>query len=80
MMRLSPDALREYQPDVKYLLLRTNDFIIERDGRLEIDRSSPLAGVLMSSSEPPDGFELIRTILLERDGKSEIYAKAFALH
>ena len=80
MMRLSPDALREYQPDVRYLLLRTNDFIIERDGRLEIDGSAPLASVLLSSSEPPDGFELIQTILLERDGKSEIYAKAFALY
>jgi asparagine N-glycosylation enzyme membrane subunit Stt3 len=80
MMRLSPDALREYQPDVKYLLLRTNDFIIERDGRLEIDRSLPLARVLLSSSEPPDGFELIQTILLERSGEPEIYAKAFAVH
>jgi len=80
MMRLSPDALREYQPDVRYLLLRTSDFIIERDGRLEIDRSAPLARVLLSSSEPPDGFELIQTILLERNGGSEVYAKAFALH
>ena len=80
MMRLSPEALREYQPDVKYLLLRTNDFIVERDGKLEIDRSSPLARVLLSSSEPPDGFELIQTILLERDGGPEIYAKAFAVH
>jgi len=80
MMRLSPDALREYQPDVRYLLLRTSDFIIERDGRLEIDRSAPLARVLLSSSEPPDGFELIQTILLERNGGSEVYAKAFTLH
>lgn len=80
MMRLSPDALREYQPDVRYLLLRTSDFIVERDGRLEIDRSPPLARVLLSSSEPPDGFELIQTILLERNGEPEVYAKAFALH
>ena len=79
MMRLSPDELREYQPSVKYLLLRTNDFIIERDGRLEIDRSAPLARVLLSNSEPPDGFELVQTILLEGDGKAEVYAKAFAL-
>jgi asparagine N-glycosylation enzyme membrane subunit Stt3 len=79
MMRLSPDELREYQPSVKYLLLRTNDFIIERDGRLEIDRGAPLARVLLSNSEPPDGFELVQTILLEKDGKAEVYAKAFAL-
>lgn len=79
MMRLSPDALRDYQPDVKYLVLRTTDFTIERDGRIEIDRTAPLARMLMSFAEPPDGFELIRTIWLERAGKREIYAKAFAL-
>jgi hypothetical protein len=80
MMRLSLDALRAYQPDVKYLLLRVNDFIIETDRGIEIDRSAPLARLLVSDSEPPDGFELIRTIRLESNGKSEIYAKAFALH
>ena len=80
MMRLSPDALRAYQPDVKYLLLRVNDFIVEGARGIEIDRSVPLARLLVSNSEPPDGFELIKTIWLERDGKTELYAKAFALH
>jgi len=80
MMRLSPDALRAYQPDVKYLLLRVNDFIVEGDRGIEIDRSVPLARLLLSNSELPDGFELIQTIRLERDGKTEIYAKAFAVH
>ena len=80
MMRLSPEAIRAYQPDVKYLLLRVNDFIVEIDGRIEIDRSAPLARLLVSNSVPPDGFELIQTIRLERNGQSEIYAKAFAVH
>ena len=80
MMRLSPDALRAYQPNVKYLLLRVNDFIVERDRSIEIDRSVPLARLLLANSELPDGFELIQTIRLERDGKTEIYAKAFAVH
>ena len=80
MMRLSPAALRAYQPDVKYLLLRVNDFIIENDRGLEIDQSVPLARLLNSNSELPEGFELLRTIYLERNGNDEIYAKAFALH
>ena len=79
MMRLSPQALRDYDPDVKYLLLRTTDFTIERNGRIEIDRSTPLARALFSVSEPPEGLELIRTVWLERDGRREVYAKAFAL-
>jgi len=80
MMRLSPDALREYQPDVKYVFLRSQHFIVERDGKLEIDSNSPLGTALLSNSEPPDGFELIRTIWLEQNGQRVIYAKAFALH
>ena len=80
MMRLSPEALRAYQPAVKYLLLRVNDFTIEGERGIEIDRSVPLARLLVSNTEPPDGFELIQTIRLERNGKNEIYAKAFAVH
>jgi hypothetical protein len=80
MMRLSPDALRKYQPDVKYLLLRVQDFIVERDGKIEIDSNAPLGSALLTDSEPPEGFELIRTIWLEQDGQPVIYAKAFAVH
>ncbi len=70
MMHLTPDALREYQPDVKYVLLRSNDF----------DTSdSPLARALLSDSNPPDGFEMIGTIRLQQDGNSELYARAFAV-
>jgi asparagine N-glycosylation enzyme membrane subunit Stt3 len=80
MMRLSPDALREYQPDVKYLLLRVQNFIVARDGKIEIDSNSPLASALLTNSDPPEGFELIRTIWLEQNGQPVIYAKAFAVH
>jgi asparagine N-glycosylation enzyme membrane subunit Stt3 len=71
MMRLSPDALREYQPEVKYVLLRANDFRTS---------SSPLAKALLSNSEPPDGFEVIGTIRWQQDGKSEVYARAFEVN
>jgi len=80
MMRLSPDALREYQPNVNYLLLRVQDFIVERDGKIAIDSNAPLGSALLSDSEPPEGYELIRTIWLEQNGQRVIYAKAFAVH
>ena len=81
MMRLSPEALRQYQPEVKYLFLRARDFSIERDGRTEIVSSSPLANALLLNTEPPDGFELIHAVLSERaDGELELYAKAYAVH
>jgi hypothetical protein len=80
MMRLSPDALRQYQPGMKYLLLRVNDFIVEHDGKIEIASDSPLGRMLLPDAEPPDGFELIQTIWLKQDGELEVYAKAFAVH
>jgi len=80
MMRLSPEALREYQPNVKYLLLRVQNFIVVRDGKIEIDSNSPLGSALLSDSDLPEGFELIRTIWLEQNGQPVIYAKAFAVH
>ena len=70
MMRLTPEALREYQPDVKYVLLRSNDFVAN---------SSPLARALLSDNDSPEGFELIGTIRLQQNGNPEIYAKAFAV-
>jgi asparagine N-glycosylation enzyme membrane subunit Stt3 len=80
MMQLSPNALREYQPKVKYLLLRVQDFIVARDGKIEIDSNAPLASALLTASDPPEGFELLRTIWLDQNGQPVIYAKAFAVH
>ncbi len=78
LMQLSPDALREHRPKVKYLLLRAKDLIVERDG--EVAGSSPLGIALLSDSEPPEGFELIRTVWMQRDGELEVYARGFVIH
>jgi len=81
MLRLSPEALRQYRPEVKYVLLRSRDTRIERDGTMEIDSSLPLAKALLLDSEPPDGFELIQTVWgVREDGEFEPYAKAYAVH
>ena len=80
MMRLSPEQLRMYEPRVKYLLLRANDFLVSQNGQPELDASIPLARLLRAGAVLPDGFELIGTIRLERDGKSEVYARAFVLN
>jgi hypothetical protein len=80
MMRLSPEALRAFQPEVKYVFLRSQHFIVERDGKFEIDTNSPLGTALLTNSVPPEGFELIRTLWLEQDGQRVLYARAFAVH
>lgn len=79
MLRLSPADLREYHPDVGYMVLRITDFLVERDGRRRVDSSIPFAAMLVSSAAPPDGYELIETIWLEDDGRRRVYARAFAV-
>ncbi|MEM7430730.1 MAG: hypothetical protein AAF351_02205 [Pseudomonadota bacterium] len=79
MMKLPPADLRKYQPSVKYLLLRTSDFTVVRDGQRRVDTSIPLARMLVSDSPPPEGYELLQSVTLERNGRSEVYAKAYAV-
>lgn len=79
LMRLSPEELRAHDAEVKYILLRSNDFIVQRDGKLEIDRSAPLASALLTDAEMPDGFDLIGTIMLTQNNQTRVYARAFAV-
>jgi asparagine N-glycosylation enzyme membrane subunit Stt3 len=81
MMRLSPEGLRQYQPEVKYVLLRARDFSLERDGKTEIVSSSLLAKALLLDSDPPEGFDLIEAVWgVREDGEIELYAKAYAVN
>lgn len=80
MMRLTPEALREHQPEVKYVFLRVQDFAVVRDGKFQISDASPLGKALLADAKLPDGYELIRTLFLEENGEMVLYAKAFAVH
>ena len=79
MMRLTPEALREYQPQVSYIVIRVGEFLEARDGQYRIDTSIPLAKALLVDETPPSGFELIRTVRREDEGEGQLYAKAFAI-
>ena len=79
MLRLTPETLRAQHPDVRYVLLRAWDFFEMRDGEIAVADGYPLVAALLSEGEPPEGFELIRSISVERDGQPLLYAKAFAV-
>ncbi len=79
LMRLTPAALRTSRPDIRYVVLRIADFIVERDGRYELDPDARLATALLMNPQPPEGFELVQTITLENNGEARLYAKAFAI-
>ena len=66
---------------MKYVLLRSRDFSLERDGITEIDANSPLAKALLLDSDLPEGFELIEGVWgVREDGEIELYAKAYTVN
>lgn len=78
LMRATPQEIREHRPDIKYLLLRVETFE-RRRGETE-DRRSPLADQLLTLEDPPEGFETIESVFIERDGKIEgVYARLFRI-
>lgn len=79
MLRLTPEALRTQHPEIRYVLLRAWDFYVMQDGQVAVRGDYPLVSALLADGEPPDGFELIDSVAVERDGAPLLYARAFAV-
>jgi len=79
MLRLTPAALRAQHPEIKYVLLRAWDFYVLDNGEVVVREGYPLASALLADGEAPEGFELLASIAVERDGESLLYARAFAV-
>ena len=77
MMRLTPAALREQFPTVRYVVIRVGEFLEARDGGYRIDTGFPLARALLVDEEPPEGFDLLGTIHSAGDG--QLYARAYSV-
>jgi hypothetical protein len=79
LMRLSPDELRIQRPDIKYLLLRSRDFSVERDGVSYLVPENPIAKQLFIDFPPPPGFTLISGIrqTTEDGSPGGLYARLF---
>lgn len=80
MLRLTPEALRSQYPEVKYILLRAWDFYVLNNGRVEVGAGYPLVSALLADGELPEGFELIGSVSVQRDGEPLLYARAFAVN
>ncbi len=66
LMRLSPAEIRRQRPDVKYMLVRTGDFIEVKDGAVVLAASSPIAMQLLTNTVAPPGYELLATVRMRR--------------
>ena len=79
IMQMTPEEIRTERPDIQYLLLRTEDFSIVRDGVSYIVAASPVAKQFFIDPEPPAGFTLVQTMgrRYEEGGRPSLYAKLF---
>ncbi len=83
LLRLTPDEIRKQRPDVKYVLLRARDYmVLFGDNRAGLDLENPVAQQLLTDRTPPEGFELLKTVLLEvnASGKTAVFARLYRIH
>jgi hypothetical protein len=82
LLRSTPDEIRQRRPDVKYLLLRARDFFVPVGDTLDLDPQNAVAQQLLTDAEPPQGFELLKTVVLQlsSDGDTAIFARLYRVH
>jgi hypothetical protein len=81
LMRMDPSRLGAEAPEVKYLLLRAEDFSLTVDGREQLDADSPVVRKLFSE-QPPEGFTKLLTIWSPPagpGGEAQVYARLYQL-
>jgi hypothetical protein len=79
LFRLTPDEIRRQRRDVRYVLMRARDFYVPVSDGLLLDPDSATAQQLLTDRAPPEGFELLKTVLLEVDssGNTAIFARLY---
>ena len=79
LMRLSPAEIRSQRPDVKYMLVRTGDFIEVKDGAVVLAASSPIAMQLLTNTVSPPGYELLATVGfgVDDEDKTAVFARLY---
>ena len=80
--QMTPEQIRAERPDIKYLLLRTDDFSIVRDGVSYLVTANPFAKQFFVDPEPPPGYTLVQAIgrRYEEGGPPMLYAKLFKVN
>ncbi len=83
LLHLDPAEIVTQRPDIKYVLLRARDFLNAVEDGVELAKNSPVAQQLLTNREPPPGFELRDTVLLQvGPGEKDvaIFARLFKIN
>jgi hypothetical protein len=65
------------------VLLRARDYMVMfGDNTVGLDLESPVAQQLLTGLAPPEGFELLKTVLLEINagGETAVFARLYRIH
>ncbi len=81
LLRLPPDQLRQAAPEVRYLLLRADDFTVVEGGQRRLMTEIPVVTSLLLPVEAPLGFELVYALdrVAGASGPENVYAKLFKI-
>lgn len=81
LARLSPAQIRLERPDVKYLLLRTRDFVAVKGDVVTLADDSAIAMQLLTNTAPPPGYELVSTVRwrMNDEGATAIFARLYKI-
>lgn len=79
LMQSAPATVRAERPDIRYIFLRTESFSVPEGDEMRIVESNPMARQLLVDPEPPQGFELLRTVYrgIDEDGPRDLYARLY---
>jgi hypothetical protein len=77
LFQLPPEEIVRQRPDIKYVLLRTRDFLDVVDNGVALSESNEVAQQLLTDKPRPASFELIKTVMLQV-GPGESDAAIFA--
>jgi hypothetical protein len=62
---LPPEEIVKQRPDVKYILVRARDFIQFENDAIVLSKDNAVAQQLLTNKDPPPGFDLIKTMMLQ---------------
>ncbi len=82
LMHMSPEAIRDGHPQIRYVMLRANDFFANPQFSRDLAANSPVASALLTeNARGADGYELLETtrMLYPDSEEPEIYARIFKI-
>jgi hypothetical protein len=80
LVLLTPEEIHRQRPDIKYMLIRAEDFVIQKDGASYLVEH-PIVKQLLLDAVPPPGFKMVANInrQFDENAAAVVYARLFRI-